>query len=81
MSAVPCHTAIARPTILSTLLQILRRKHPAPGLTDKELTSLPDHLLVDIGVDPRDVARPTQRELDRIELLYRGWRRSPRNYR
>lgn len=37
-----------------------------------ELGRLSDHLLHDIGVDPRDI-RPTARETASLELLQREW--------
>ncbi len=47
----------------------------APPSPVEELQKLSDHLLVDIGVDPRDIARPAHEEAVRLELLDRGWHR------
>lgn len=47
----------------------------APRSPADELQKLSEHLLVDIGVDPRDIARPAHEETVRLELLERGWHR------
>jgi uncharacterized protein YjiS (DUF1127 family) len=38
-----------------------------------ELGRLPDHLLRDIGVDPRSVRLPAQEAATHLELLQREW--------
>jgi hypothetical protein len=42
-----------------------------------ELQPLAERLLVDIGVDPREVPRPSSEEAYRLCLLERGWRGGP----
>lgn len=53
---------VAHPTPFSvrlrhSLTSLLARNKTQPVLP-AELASLPDHLLVDIGIDPRDVPNP-----------------------
>lgn len=43
----------------------------------KNLQFLSDEILRDIGVDPRDVPRPSEEEAFRLGLLDRGWRQPP----
>jgi uncharacterized protein YjiS (DUF1127 family) len=38
----------------------------------RSLKDLPDHLLLDIGVDPRDVPTQTEGEIARPDLVYSG---------
>ena len=43
------------------------------SLPVRELQPLNDRLLIDIGVDPRDVPRSSREETDRLCLIDRGW--------
>ncbi|WP_315926185.1 hypothetical protein [Mesorhizobium sp. SP-1A] len=78
-----CVLTPVRPAPASDLWAFFRRllAPRAPrGLPQESLLELPDHILIDIGVDPRDVARPAEQQADRLGLLDRGWqpRRLPR---
>lgn len=41
----------------------------------RDVEKLSDHLLVDIGVDPRAVSYPAREAADGLQLLERGWQR------
>ena len=77
---------VLKPTIAvrtGGLHALLRRFFAKDGpclLPTGELQRLPDHVLVDIGVDPRDVPRHADEAADRLGLLDRGWSR-PRSTR
>lgn len=38
-----------------------------------ELQRLSEHLLIDIGIDPQDIPRPSMEEANRLSLRERGW--------
>lgn len=42
------------------------RRHPLP----RELVALPDHLLLDIGIDPRSVPNPAAEAISRPDLAF-----------
>lgn len=44
-----------------------------PARLRRDMAKLSNHLLLDIGVDPRKVVRPAREAADRLSLLERGW--------
>jgi hypothetical protein len=44
----------------------------------KDVEKLSEHLLIDIGVDPRAVSHPAREAADTLQLLERGWQRPSR---
>ncbi len=60
------------------LLHAFADRRPAadkgPVLPLHEIENLSDRLLEDIGVDPRDVPRPSYEEAVSLGLSERGWR-------
>jgi uncharacterized protein YjiS (DUF1127 family) len=74
MSIIAIHHA--SPSIaerLHTLLQRLFPAETAQGRLYKDLRNLPDHLLLDIGIDPRDVPKNAGAMIDRPDLAQSGF--------
>jgi uncharacterized protein YjiS (DUF1127 family) len=57
---------------VQTLLQRLFARESAQGRLYKDLRNLPDHLLLDIGIDPRDVPNRTDGVIARPDLAHGG---------
>lgn len=62
---------------LTRLLEHLSRR----SALSRDIGKLSDHLLVDIGVDPRAVSNPGRHAADTLQLLECGWRSPPRKGR
>ncbi|WP_080917969.1 hypothetical protein [Manganibacter manganicus] len=73
MSDFALHTPRCQPTGLRAAFRRLFTRKP-DTLPVTELQPLPDRMLVDIGVDPRTVRRPSYEEASKLSLLERGWR-------
>jgi uncharacterized protein YjiS (DUF1127 family) len=71
MSVITLHPA--SPAIsLRALFQLRFAEASAQGRLYRSLKDLPDHLLLDIGVDPRDVPTKTEGGIARTDLAYSG---------
>ncbi|MFC3074288.1 hypothetical protein [Shinella pollutisoli] len=76
MSAPPATFTVAFPS--GGLLSALRRLWEERTIRVdpvKDLDKLSDHLLADIGVDPRAVHDPMRDEADRLHLMRHGFSR------
>ncbi len=65
----------ASPSLISRLPELLRRlweTNTSPVRNFHNLKTLPDHLLLDIGVDPRDVPFNVVGEIARPDLAHSG---------
>jgi uncharacterized protein YjiS (DUF1127 family) len=66
---------ISSPSIVSRLPELLRQLWVTKASQVRnynELKALPDHLLLDIGVDPRDVPFNVAGEIARPDLAHSG---------
>ena len=73
MSATTLHPAY--PSISFSFRALFHRRFAAGGSQGRlyrNLKDLPDHLLLDIGVDPRDVPASGDGEIARPDLVYSG---------
>jgi uncharacterized protein YjiS (DUF1127 family) len=71
MSAITLHPA--SPSIsLRVLFHRRFAERGSQGRLYNSLKDLPDHLLLDIGVDPRNVPTSTEGEIARPDLVHRG---------
>jgi uncharacterized protein YjiS (DUF1127 family) len=73
MSAISLHPA--SPSISASLRALFHRSFAeasAQGRIYRSLKDLPDHLLLDIGVDPRNVPTRTEGEIARPDLVHHG---------
>jgi hypothetical protein len=57
---------------LHALLTHLVPEKTSHGRLYRDLKNLPDHLLLDIGIDPRNVPGNTEAEIARPDLVHRG---------
>ena len=67
--------APASPSLIErahALLALLFASHPSKGRRHRSLKNLPDHLLLDIGIDPRNVPTNTEQEIARPDMAHRG---------
>jgi hypothetical protein len=63
---------------LSIPIRLLWEELTGRPALPKDVEKLSDHLLVDIGVDPRFVSDSARNAADRLQLLERGWQRPSR---
>jgi uncharacterized protein YjiS (DUF1127 family) len=73
MSAITLRPA--SPSISRSLRALFHRRFAgsrSQGRLYRSLKDLPDHLLLDIGVDPRDVPARGEGEIAQPELVYAG---------
>jgi uncharacterized protein YjiS (DUF1127 family) len=73
MSAITLHPASS--SIIVSLRALFHRRFAeggSQGRLCRNLKDLPDHLLLDIGVDPRDVPVSAEGEIARPDFVYSG---------